>query len=53
MTVRITSERDIQLRDRIQERDPFYYAAPCWFVRIWYQLPPETINTNDVPQEKI
>jgi hypothetical protein len=39
--------------DKVAIRDPFQLATPCHVVRVWYQLPPVTIDTKDVPKEKV
>lgn len=46
---------DVVLRDRLDYIDEFRYAAPCWMVRVWNQLPPETTSTvvRLTPQQEI
>lgn len=50
--------RQIELDDRmcsmLTASDPFLeFTCPCWMTRVWFMLPPETINTKNVPKEKV
>jgi hypothetical protein len=51
--IRTTHTDDALLADMVFRVDPFTLAAPCWSVRVAYQLPPITISTLAVPKEKV
>jgi hypothetical protein len=64
MTVSLTATRDsrtlrqVELDDelcgKIYAADIFVqFTCPCWMTRVALMLPPETVNTKDVPKEKI
>jgi hypothetical protein len=53
MVVTVVHLGDVIHAGKLATVDPFQLAAPCYSIRVWHQLPPETINTSDVPKEKI
>jgi hypothetical protein len=40
----VIDDRDRGERERLSVADPFQLAAPCWRNRVFYQLPPETVE---------
>jgi hypothetical protein len=40
----IIDDRDLDERERLTVSDPFQLAAPCWRNRVFYQLPPKTVE---------
>lgn len=46
MAIHTINESDRVLREKLLSNDPFIHSAPCWKIRVWHLLPPETINTR-------
>jgi hypothetical protein len=40
----VIDDRDRMEREQLAVCDPFQLAAPCWRNRVFYQLPPETVE---------